>query len=180
MFKSDNPQAARFCASLEKHIGEKEANYIDEKFTLKRTADADAKFKWAKDMCIYLDNHYPEEDIIKIRKDCSCSPGEKAERVKELYESSADMNEFCEKFNREYAPGNQLSFDGKAVYLMYPNCYCSCVKRATGRLTKAWCYCSLGYAEKMFSRAFGREVKTALIESCLTGGSKCVMQIRFA
>ena len=177
MPKSDNKHAISLYNSLDKHIGHVAAEDFLEKLPLSKSADYVKKSKWASDVCVYLEEWFAEDEISKIRMECSCRPGDKAEKVKKLYHTSADYDEFCERFNKEYAPENNLSHDGKALYFSYPTCYCSYVKRGTGNITNSWCFCTLGYAEKLFSHALSREVKVELLESVKTGGEKCLMKI---
>ena len=177
MPKSDNKHAVNMYNSLEKHIGRAEAEAFNITLPLSKSADYIKKSKWASGVCAWLDDKYSEDEIRKIRMDCSCDPGGRAEKFKKIYESSTDMASFCEQFTNESPPGSGLSYDGAALYLTYPTCYCSCVKRGDKNLTKAWCYCSLGYAEKMFSSILSRKVKTELMESVKTGGEKCVIKI---
>lgn len=177
MPKSDNKHAMNLYNSIEKHISHTAAEDFFEKLPLSKSADHIKKFKWASDVCAYLEECFSKDVIRTIRMDCSCQPGDKAEKVKKLYESSADYNEFCERFNKEYAPGNILTHEENLLYFSYPKCYCSCIKRGNGNVTESWCICTLGYTEKLFSHALSREVKVELLESVKTGGTKCVMKI---
>lgn len=177
MPKSDNKHAINLYESIERYIGHAEAEDFIEKLPLSKSADYIKKFKWANDVCNYLESHFKEDDIRQIRMCCSCDPGNKAESVKRMFETSADYNEFCEKFNKEYAPSNNLSHDGTALYFSYPTCYCSCVKRGNGSVTKSWCICTVGYTKKLFEGTLSREVEVELLESVKTGGTKCVMKI---
>ena len=178
MPKSDNVQAIKLYNSIEKHISHDAAEEFMIKLPLSKSADYVKKFKWANNVCIYLEERFSETEIRRIRIDCSCLPGSKAEKVKQIYESSANYVEFCEKFNKEYAPANSLSADGDVLYFSYPMCYCSCVQRGDGNVSKSWCVCTVGYTEKLFSHALSRKVQVELLESVKTGGAKCVMQIK--
>lgn len=160
-----------------KHIGHAEAETFAHLLPLSKFADNLRKFEWANDVCRYLEETFTEDNICKIRVECSCQPGAKAEKVKSLYERSADYGDFCERFNKEYAPANSVSYDGDALYFSYPTCYCSFVKRGDGDVAPSWCMCTLGYAERLFSHALSREVQVELLESVKTGGQKCVVKI---
>ncbi|MDD4296390.1 MAG: DUF6144 family protein [Eubacteriales bacterium] len=177
MPKSDNKHAINLYESIDRHIGHAAAEDFIEKLPLSKSADYNRKFKWANDVCAYLESQFKEDEIRKIRMDCSCDPGNKAENVKKMYEASADYNEFCEKFNKEYTPSNSLSHDGIVLYFSYPTCYCSCIKRGDGNVTKSWCICTIGYTKRLFSYALSREIDVELLESVKTGGTKCLMKI---
>ncbi|MGF7142723.1 hypothetical protein HNQ56_001141 [Anaerotaenia torta] len=177
MPKSDHAHAIKLYQSLKRHIGPEAAGDFLEKLPLSKSADYNKKFKWANEVCSYLEERFSEEEIRKIRMDCCCLPGSKAEEARILYESSADYGEFCERFNKKHAPGNSLSHDGKALYFSYPACYCSCIKRGDGNVSGSWCACTLGYTQKLFSHALSCKVQVELLESVKTGGEKCVMKI---
>jgi hypothetical protein len=73
--------------------------------------------------------------------------------------------------------GYTLERDGDAIFLIYPQCYCSCVKRVEKTLPKPWCYCTLGYTRRMFGHILGREVTVELLQSVKTGGSVCRIKV---
>jgi hypothetical protein len=177
MPNSNNKHAINLYNGIEKHIGRAEAETFIKALPLSKSADHVKKFKWANGVCAWLEERFSEDEICKIRMECSCNPGGKAEKTKKLYEVSSDLTDFCERFNKEYAPGNVLSYDGAALYFTYPTCYCSCVNRGNGLLTNAWCVCSLGYIEKLFAHAMSHEVQVELIESVMMGGEKCVIRV---
>lgn len=72
----------------------------------------------------------------------------------------------------EYISDNKILF-------CYPECYCACVKRVSGELSRAWCYCTLGNAEGIFREVFKKEIKVTLFESIKTGGEKCVIEVEW-
>ena len=73
----------------------------------------------------------------------------KGNKIKGIYEKETDPCVFVEKTNK-LNHGFSLEYDGEAYYLIYPQCYCSYVKRSPEHLSKAWCYCTLGYRKRMF------------------------------
>lgn len=109
--------------------------------------------------------------------DCVCGPGMgKIDKMKKLYQTSKDINEFALKLNT-LNQGFKVESRDNALFLIYPTCYCSCVNRIDKNLPKTWCYCTLGYTKKMFEHTFDREINVELIESVKTGGNKCVIKI---
>lgn len=64
-----------------------------------------------------------------------------------------------------------------SLYLIYPQCYCSCVKRVDKPISKVWCYCTLGYTKRMFEHILERKTKVELLESVKSGGSRCLIQV---
>ena len=109
--------------------------------------------------------------------DCACGPElGKGKKMKELYEKESDPQVFVEKVNK-LNQGFTLEYDGAYFYLIYPQCYCSCVKRIEQTLPQAWCYCTLGYTEKMFSYIMDKEVKAELLGSVKMGFDCCRIKI---
>ena len=162
---------------IEQHSGHTEAEEFLAQLPLSKSANHIKKFAWATHVCAYLEERFSAEDIAQIRATCSCDPGDKIDKVKTLYESSANLQEFCARFNQAYAPGNILETKDGALFLIYPTCYCSCVKRVDAPLSKSWCLCTVGYTDKLFSQALSRPVAVELPESIKTGGTQCVMKI---
>ena len=127
-------------------------------YPLSKSATAEKKFEWAKNICEYLNDNYDAEKVLEIRADCACGPElGKGKKLKDLYEKETDPAMFVQKANH-LNQGFTLEFDGKSYFLVYPQCYCSCVKRVNQTLPKAWCECTLGYTKKMFSYIFSCNV----------------------
>jgi hypothetical protein len=59
------------------------------------------------------------------------------------------------------------------------NCVCPISNFRTGINLSAMCYCSEGFAEKMFSVVAGVSASAAVISSIRKGDEKCVYQINF-
>lgn len=177
MSKSDNPHSVRLYNSLSKHVNEQTAAKIADKNVLTKSANIDKKFAWAESICADLHDEFDDETVKIIRMDCSCGPEMgKINKLKKLFQSSACLAEFVTKVNKSNQ-GFTLHNEAEILFLIYPQCYCSCVKRVNKPLSEAWCYCTLGYTKKMFENIFERYVNVELIESVKTGGSKCMIKI---
>lgn len=178
MAKNDNPHALRFISSLEKHnLGEEAIKFVEE-HPLSKSANIEKKFEWAQNVCDFLNNSFDDETVKAVRMDCACGPElGKGKKIKELYEKESDPQIFVEKVNK-LNQGFTLEYDGEAFYLIYPQCYCSCVKRIEQTLPQAWCYCTLGYTKKMFEYIFDTEVKVELLSSIKLGNENCRIRIQ--
>ena len=178
MPKNDHPQARRFLAGMEKHGNQEAGSIFSEEHPLSKSANGQRKIQWAKDLCAFLDDHYDDESIIAIRMDCACGPkyGYGGSKLKAVYEKSRDPYAFVEKANA-LDLGFSLEYDGTAYFLLYPQCYCSCVNRTDDLLPRTWCYCTLGYSRRMFGYIFGQEVRTELISSVKQGDAVCRIRI---
>ena len=78
--------------------------------------------------------------------------------------------------NEDYAHSGIIKA-GDFYYLIYPQCYCSCVKRNPEQLSRTWCYCTLGYSKRMFENIFGTEVQVELLSSVKMGDDNCRIRI---
>ena len=176
MARNDNPNARRFMESMEKHGESKEAEKFSSVCSLSRTASAEKRFRWAKELCDFLDRNYDDEKIREIRMDCACGPTKgMIERLIPLYQKE-DPVLFVEKVNA-LDLGYSLEYDGTSYFLIYPECYCSCVKASDDLLSRTWCYCTLGYTKKWFEAVFGKEVSVELLEAVKCGDSRCRIRI---
>lgn len=109
--------------------------------------------------------------------DCACGPElGKGKKIKEIYEKENDVSVFVEKANN-LKQGFTIEYDGEYFYLIYPQCYCSCVKRIDETLNVAWCYCTLGYTNRMFQYIFDKEVQVELLSSVKMGDETCRIKI---
>lgn len=173
-----NIQGINVQNAIEKQLGKAAADEFVAKLPLSKSADYLRKFKWAKDVCDYLEDSYTPDEVKAVRFSCSCMPPEdKIAKIRQLYENAKDLDAFAEAFEREYNGTNLLWHEGETLFFGYPTCYCSCVKRVKDTLPKTWCLCTLGYTKKLFDAVLGCDTVVELIESIKTGGSRCVMKI---
>lgn len=177
MPKTDNPHTVCLYDSISKHVNEESAERIANKIPLSKAADIEKKFAWAESICADLDNEFDEGTVMAIRMDCACGPETgKISKLKKAYSSSSDLDDFVSKANK-FNQGFTIEHSDNALFLIYPCCYCSCVKRIDKPISKTWCYCTLGYTKKTFEYILERDVTVELIESVKTGGSICKMKI---
>ncbi len=178
MARNDNPQAVCLIDSLRQKVGAEDAKEFDKTHALSKSADIKKKFGWAKDVCTYLEAHYEEETIVKVRKECRCNDGKSiANKLLKYLHKAGSIRQFVDDFNRqetfaflEYQTENRIVF-------CYPECYCACVKRVPEELSRTWCYCTLGNAEGIFKRVFGEGARVSLLESIKTGADRCAIEV---
>lgn len=60
-----------------------------------------------------------------------------------------------------------------------PFCVCPLLKNTSGELFPVMCYCSEGFAEKMFSLVFQRPVSVSVESSVQRGDPSCIYHIRY-
>lgn len=176
MAKNDSPHAIRMYNSIAE-VNQEAADDLSERFTLSKSADFEKKFRWASNVCDFLEDRFDEDTICKIRSACNCEDGStKADKMKHYLKLSKDLSCFVDIFNshESYA---KIELCGDSLLFIYPTCYCSYVKRVDHSISKTWCYCTLGYAKSLFEKVFEAPVKAELLESIKTGGKQCIIKI---
>lgn len=128
MPKNDNVKSIRLYESVKNNVSEEAADSITEKVYLSKSADFKRKFKWANDVCGYLESNFNDEQIMQIRMGCSCTPHPKyIEAVKKLYRTSENLDEFCEKYNNAYAGKHNIWHEDEVLFFSYPRCLCDSI-----------------------------------------------------
>ena len=180
MPKNDNAHSLRLAESLKNNHCPALAEQLENQYPLSKSATIEKKFEWAQQVCSFLESNLVEKDIINVRKACICNDGaSNAKKLLKYLSKASDTKEFVELFNQnenfaslEYISENKLLF-------CYPECYCGCVKRIPEKLTKTWCYCTIGFAESMFGKVFQKDIKVTLKESIKTGAKRCAMVVEW-
>lgn len=180
MAKNDNAHSIRLMNSIRQHIGDAAGDAFGEKFPLSKAADVGKKFEWAHNVSTYLDAHYDPETIKALRKDCRCNDGKSiANKLLKYLKKADSIEDFVKAFNANETFASLVYISDNRIRFCYPECYCACVKRVPGELSKTWCYCTLGNAEGIFKEVFGEGVSVALLESIKSGGKQCVIEVKW-
>jgi len=131
---------------------------------------------WVKSTMNRLENHFDRCAVKQIRMNCQCGYGmdEKYELVKELVESSTNLEEFA---NQDKAKAASLSYTNGELYLQFPFCPCPMLADVDKLDTDTWCQCTTGYSKVLFEKAFACEVVVELLKSIKMGDSVCLMKI---
>lgn len=178
MPKNDNAHSVRMTESFRKVMGESAAAEFESRFPLSKSANIEKKFQWAKDVCRYLDENIPEEQKITLRSGCSCGDGaQTAAKLKKYRSKTENLQECVNLFNEKESFASLEYINEQEVLFCYPECYCGCIKRGEGMLSKTWCYCTLGYTKAMFEKFLECRVSAELLESIKAGGSKCRIRV---
>ena len=180
MAKNDNAQAVRLVSSLRQYAGHAAAEEFGDRYPLSKSASIEKKYDWARNTCSYLEEHFETDAIIAIRKECRCNDGKSIAKKLLKYLGRADsIEEFVDLFNGSETFASLQYINDHAILFCYPQCYCACVKRVPGELSKTWCYCTLGNAEGIFREVFKKEVKVTLLGSIKTGADKCTIKVEW-
>lgn len=131
---------------------------------------------WVENTMERLERKFDVSTVKKIRMNCQCGYGmeEKLALVKELMETSSNLEEFG---NNEKSKAAGLSFSEGELFLMFPFCPCPMLIDVERLATKTWCQCTTGYSKVLFEKAFGCEVDVELLKSVKMGDDICLMKI---
>lgn len=177
MIKLENIQAKRLYDSICDLEGEEKANQILDGLSLAENPTNEEKYQWACSMCNKLNDNFDKDTVTKIRKGCKCGPVDAAVNLmKGIWDESTDVEDFARR-TRENPNAHSLEVDGDALIMTYDHCYCDFVNHTDKLVPKAWCECTLGYTEKLFSEVVGHQAKAELLESIITGGKVCRIKI---
>ena len=131
---------------------------------------------WVKSAMSRLENRFDRPDVKQIRMNCQCGYGmdEKLKLLKELTESSSDLEEFA---NQEKAKAAGLFCENGELYLQFRFCPCPMLADVDKLDTDTWCQCTTGYSKALFEKAFGCEVDVELMKSIKKGDDICLQKI---
>jgi len=131
---------------------------------------------WVKSTMNRLENHFDRSDVKRIRMNCQCGYGmdEKLALVKELVESSSNLEEFA---GLDKAKAAGLSCVNGELYLEFRSCPCPMLMGVDKLDTDTWCQCTAGYSKVLFEKAFGCGVEVELLKSIKMGDDVCLQKI---
>jgi len=136
--------------------------------------------KYIKALLEELSNRCGIETAEKIMRPCGhqCLSDKTIKTVKALYEKSDSVLEFLKLLNDNHIGGGDLHMKDNKIIGVYDMCYCGIPKR-TKSMPTAYCECSAGWLEKLFSSAFEKEVTIKKIDTILKGADKCTFEISY-
>ena len=176
MPKNDNAHAIRFYNSLAQ-LDESAALEFAQRYPLSKSADMEKKFAWAQAQCTFLEERFSPEELESVRARCHCEAGAAlAKRMRGYLSKSEDLPAFVRIFNEKEKSVTLEAVEGGLLFI-YPECYCSCVKRVAEPISKTWCLCTLGYVGGLFRQVLDREVEVRLLETVKSGGERCVVKV---
>ena len=180
MPKNDNAHSLRLAESLKNNNCPALAEQLENQYPLSKSATIEKKFEWARQASALLEANLAEEEIIKVRKECRCNDGKSiAKKLLKYLNRTESIESFVKDFiqNESFASLEYIS-NHKLIFC-YPECYCPCVKRVPGDVSRTWCYCTLGNAEGIFREVFQKDVKVTLEESIKTGAKRCAIVVEW-
>ena len=141
-----------------------------------RLSSSEDNATWVKSTMSRLEDQFDRSTVKQIRMNCQCGYGmdDKLELLKELIESSSNLEEFA---GQEKAGAAGLSYTDGGLYLQFPFCPCPMLADVNQLDTDTWCQCTTGYSKILFEKAFDCEVCVELLKSIKMGDNICLMKI---
>ena len=133
---------------------------------------------WIAALVVSLTDRHPEE-ARRILKECSGSHYHHLEMEATVIRFQGDLPSFLDFLREEW--GWIIDFDSsEGLILVNENksdCVCPLVRGAKVGNLGALCYCSEGFAERLFGAVTGGPVQAEVTESILRGGQRCRYRI---
>lgn len=135
---------------------------------------------WISMLLLNIDENAGDEECRKIMKPCAMAHYNYLEMDKMLAPYRGDIEKFNAFISGEW--GWKVNYDKEKGIMVTdedkPNCVCPMVNKEKGVHSSILCYCSEGFAEKMFSTVAGHSVKARVISSIHRGNDRCKYEIK--
>lgn len=135
--------------------------------------------RWLTDLLGNLDQHLEKEDLKKILKMSAAAHYDHLKMDEMLEGYSGRMSEFIGFLEKEW--GWKVNYDESAGVITAdenkPYCVCPVLKGKSMPGFEVICYCSEGFAERMFSKVAGAAVSAEVISSVRRGDKSCIYRI---
>lgn len=134
---------------------------------------------WIAEILTNLNDSLEEDDLRKLVKSASLAHYNQLGMEKTLAGYKGRLNDFIAYIEKEW--GWKFSYQKNERILLAdenkPYCVCPLIKHHGNNTYPALCFCSEGFAERMFSFVCGRQVHATVISSVMRGDDRCVYQI---
>lgn len=144
--------------------------------------DKNRKFMqdWISTLLLNIDENADEDECRKIMKPCAMAHYNYLEMDNVLAPYVGDMEKFTQFISNEW--GWKIDFNKESGIIIADEnksyCVCPMVNKEKGVRSSILCYCSEGFAEKMFSTVAGKPVSARVISSIHRGNEQCKYEIR--
>lgn len=135
--------------------------------------------RWMLEVLNNLDKNLNEEECRRIIKSASVAHYETMKMEEMLTPYKGKPDEFIRFIEKEWGWKCHYENHKKTLLADENKSYCVCpfMEQVTNKHYSALCYCSEGFAERMFSFIFEHPVKATVISSVQRGDDKCVYRI---
>jgi len=146
------------------------------------THDRNLKFMqdWISNLLVNVDINSSQEKCRKIMKPCAEAHYNFLEMDKVLAPYIGDISKFIQYISEKWDWKIDYNADSGVIIAdeNKAQCVCPMVNKEKGVRSSILCYCSEGFAEKMFSTVAGHPVKARVISSIHRGNDRCKYEIR--
>jgi hypothetical protein len=137
---------------------------------------------WISNLVSNLNGEFNENEIKNVLKKCSVIHYDNLKMDEILFSYINDLESFIDFLEEKW--NWKIDFDEITKTLIADenknHCVCPIINYTKGVDTSAICYCSEGFAEKMFSAVSGTSVSATVISSIRRGEERCKYKIVFA
>lgn len=138
--------------------------------------------EWVSSLLSNMNEQLSEEELRRALKSCAIVHYNNLKMDNVLSAYIGKLDKFIEFLEKEWAW--KVDYD-KASKTLIANenknyCVCPMINHKAGVKPTAICYCSEGFAEKMFSTIAGVPAKATVISSIHRGNDRCKYKIVFA
>lgn len=189
-----HPEALQLYRSLSCYVDGSTAGAVAFGLELFPGASPEQRAAWVRRVIAELEERFDETTIKNIRLGCYCdeleNPGKCAasgypcaeralfDKVRDwlrgLYLESAGLEEFVARANTENL--GWYVQEG-ALYTKFFECECPMLEAVGGLPSFTWCYCTAGYAKRLFEDVFGGPVDVEILQSIRQGHDFCLMKV---
>lgn len=144
--------------------------------------DRNLKFMqdWISNLLLNVDKNSDREGCRKIMKPCSAAHYNFLEMDNMLIPYEGDIRKFIQFIGEQW--GWKIDYNADTNTIIADenknDCVCPMVNKEKG-ISSAICYCSEGFAERMFSKVIGCEVKATVVSSIHRGDKSCRYKIEW-
>jgi hypothetical protein len=137
-------------------------------------------YAWAAALISALDTDLPVEVTAPMLRACAS-----------VHYADAHMDSIVARFHNDLGGFLQFLTDQWGWLVTYnptegtitadenkPYCVCPLVQKSPQAVSGTLCYCSEGFAKRMFSAVIGRPVKATVVQSVLRGAGSCIYSIQ--
>ena len=145
--------------------------------------DSNLKFiqDWISSLLLHIDENSSTEECKKMVKPCSSAHYDFLEMDKLLSPYVGNVESFIQFIQEKW--GWKIKYEPVSGLILADEnknqCVCPLVNKDRGVRSSILCYCSEGFAEKMFSKVVGKPVNAEVISSIHRGDKTCQYQIKF-
>lgn len=134
---------------------------------------------WISTLLLNIDENAGDEECRKIMKPCALAHYNYLEMDKVLTPYIGDMEKFIQFINIEWSWKIDYNKETGVIVADENKSYCVCpmVNKEKGVRSSILCFCSEGFAEKMFSTVAGHPVTARVISSIHRGNDRCKYEI---